>query len=282
MLFFSLSSAVWAQGESSGSQNAMLKEINKALAEQNQALAEQNQALAEQVDAYDKRVSVLEANAATLQKHVENSASIHRALPRWLIILFVFTVIFVLVDIIYSRRLAIRLRKQVDEYEDVFRIFRNDKQRIERVREELERTISAKESDLRSEISAMSIALTSVHKMNEEKLRLLSEGDASEQEVDPTSGEGYVAPLEDTTDGKPDETVAVEEEKTKISSDQCFAAMSTIFIRNEQRVVAVEGGVSITTANKWLDAWERNGWIEKVARGKYMKTSKGKKVSKQI
>ena len=79
-----------------------------------------------------------------------------------------------------------------------------------------------------------------------------------------------------------EENGSEEEVKPKISGDECFKSLSTIFIRNEQRLVAVEGGVSITTANKWLDAWERNGWIEKVSRGKYMKTLKGKKISLNV
>jgi len=268
---------VWAQTEGSSNQSTVLRELNKALAEQNRVLAEQNQALAEQVDAYDKRIEVLESSIASLQKQEDDSKTVHRSLPFFTVLNFLIAILLFGGVVAYFRRHVHIFRKQVDEHEKVFRLFRNDKERVERVRADLERKLLAKEHELRAEISAMSVALTAVQRMNETKLQAMAEQEASEEGSDLFPGEGYyVAPEQDG------EEESSDDEKPKISSDACFASLSTMFIRNEQRLVAVEGGVSITTANKWLDAWERNGWVEKVSRGKYMKTSKGKKVSRTI
>lgn len=271
---------VSAQTDGAGSQSAVLKELNKALAEQNRVLAEQNQALAEQVDAYDKRIEELESMMATLQEREDESESVHRRLPFFTYANLSIVVLLILAIILYLLRFNKRVvlfRKKVNEHENVFRIFRNDKERVERVREELERKMAVKEHALRAEISAMSVALTAVQRMNEAKLQAATEQSSREEGGDLFPGEGFlVAPAQEA------EGNSSEEEKSKISSDACFASLPTMFIRNEQRMVAVEGGVSITTANKWLDAWERNGWVEKVSRGKYVKTSKGKRVARTI
>ena len=258
----------FAQTRSASEQNTMLREINKALAEQNQVLAEQNQALAEQVDAYDKRVSALEEALAKPQDSVGISVS-RQALPFWVVLLLGVVILFSLLSFIYIRARVRGLRKRMEDCEADCQRLQNDRQRIDRVREELERKISAKEHDLRSEVSAMSLAITAVRDATEEKFS--SKADELNEAMDGT--DSFV---EDEENG------SEEEVKPKISGDECFKSLSTIFIRNEQRLVAVEGGVSITTANKWLDAWERNGWIEKVSRGKYMKTLKGKKISLNV
>ena len=258
----------FAQTGSTSEQNAMLREINKALAEQNQVLAEQNQALAEQVDAYDKRVSALEEAIARPQGGIGNTGS-RQALPLWVVWLLVVAILFSLLSFIYIRARVRSLRKRMEDCETDCKRLQNDRQRIDRVREELERKISAKEHDLRSEVSAMSLAITAVRDAAEEKYSTKSDG--QNETMDGTD-----------TFVEDEESGSEEEVKPKISGDECFKSLSTIFIRNEQRLVAVEGGVSITTANKWLDAWERNGWIEKVSRGKYMKTLKGKKISLNV
>lgn len=258
----------FAQTRSASEQNTMLREINKALAEQNQVLAEQNQALAEQVDAYDKRVSALEEVLAKPQDSVGISVS-RQALPFWVVLLLGVVILFSLLSFIYIRARVRGLRKRMEDCEADCQRLQNDRQRIDRVREELERKISAKEHDLRSEVSAMSLAITAVRDATEEKFS--SKADELNEAMDGT--DSFVEDEENDSE---------EEVKPKISGDECFKSLSTIFIRNEQRLVAVEGGVSITTANKWLDAWERNGWIEKVSRGKYMKTLKGKKISLNV
>lgn len=269
-----------AQTDGTSSQSAVLKELNKALAEQNRVLAEQNQALAEQVDAYDKRIGELESALASLQQTEEKAESVHRRLPFFTytnLILAIIVAVGIILFFLYYNKRAHVFRKLVNDHENVFRIFRNDKERVERVREELERKMASKEHALRAEISAMSVALTAVQRMNEVKLQALSDQASQEDGEDLFPGEGYTVVQTQETEGE-----ASDEERPKITSDSCFASLSTMFIRNEQRMVAVEGGVSITTANKWLDAWERNGWVEKVSRGKYVKTSKGKRVARTI
>lgn len=268
-----------AQTDGASSQSAVLKELNKALAEQNRVLAEQNQALAEQVDAYDKRIGELESAFSSLQQYEEKAESVHRRLPFFTyinLILAIIVAIGIILFFLYYNKRAHVFRKLVNDHENVFRIFRNDKERVERVREELERKMASKEHALRAEISAMSVALTAVQRMNEVKLQALSDQASQEDGEDLFPGEGYT--VVQTQEAESESS----EERPKITSDSCFASLSTMFIRNEQRMVAVEGGVSITTANKWLDAWERNGWVEKVSRGKYVKTSKGKRVARTI
>lgn len=268
-----------AQTDGASSQSAVLKELNKALAEQNRVLAEQNQALAEQVDAYDKRIGELESAFSSLQQYEEKAESVHRRLPFFTyinLILAIIVAIGIILFFLYYNKRAHVFRKLVNDHENVFRIFRNDKERVERVREELERKMASKEHALRAEISAMSVALTAVQRMNEVKFQALSDQASQEDGEDLFPGEGYTVVQTQEAEGES------SEERPKITSDSCFASLSTMFIRNEQRMVAVEGGVSITTANKWLDAWERNGWVEKVSRGKYVKTSKGKRVARTI
>lgn len=268
-----------AQTDGASSQSAVLKELNKALAEQNRVLAEQNQALAEQVDAYDKRIGELESAFSSLQQYEEKAESVHRRLPFFTYINLIPAIIVaigIILFFLYYNKRAHVFRKLVNDHENVFRIFRNDKERVERVREELERKMASKEHALRAEISAMSVALTAVQRMNEVKLQALSDQASQEDGEDLFPGEGYSVVQMQEAEGES------SEERPKITSDSCFASLSTMFIRNEQRMVAVEGGVSITTANKWLDAWERNGWVEKVSRGKYVKTSKGKRVARTI
>ncbi len=268
-----------AQTDGASSQSAVLKELNKALAEQNRVLAEQNQALAEQVDAYDKRIGELESAFSSLQQYEEKAESVHRRLPFFTyinLILAIIVAIGIILFFLYYNKRAHVFRKLVNDHENVFRIFRNDKERVERVREELERKMASKEHALRAEISAMSVALTAVQRMNEVKFQALSDQASQEDGEDLFPGEGYTVVQTQEAEGES------SEERPKITSDSCFASLPTMFIRNEQRMVAVEGGVSITTANKWLDAWERNGWVEKVSRGKYVKTSKGKRVARTI
>lgn len=279
LLLFSLPVVhVRAVATGAGGQGKALMELNESLAEQNRALVEQNQALAEEVEVYDRRIADLETALSSLQKYEEKSDSVHRRLPFFTYansVLALIVAVCIIVFFLYYNRRSHIFRKLVNDHENVFRIFRNDKERVERVREELERKMAMKEHELRAEISAMSVALTAVQRMNEAKLQSLSEHAAQEEGVDLFPGEGYLVLPEQDAEKEP-----ADEEKSKISSDACFAALSTMFIRNEQRMVAVDGGVSITTANKWLDAWERNGWVEKVSRGKYMKTSRGKRYSK--
>ena len=222
----------------------------------------------------------MESAFSSLQQYEEKAESVHRRLPFFTyvnLILAIIVAIGIILFFLYYNKRAHVFRKLVNDHENVFRIFRNDKERVERVREELERKMASKEHALRAEISAMSVALTAVQRMNEVKLQALSDQASQEDGEDLFPGEGYTVVQTQEAEGE-----SSEEERPKITSDSCFASLSTMFIRNEQRMVAVEGGVSITTANKWLDAWERNGWVEKVSRGKYVKTSKGKRVARTI
>ena len=150
-----------------------------------------------------------------------------------------------------------RLRQQMKGQDELRQTQLSDK--LSRLSQELERKTALKERELHAELNALSMAMTALKSYH----------------AAPSAGD--VAPDDDANDDDADE--GEEKESSHISSDACFFNLPGIFIRNEQRLVATEGGVSITTANKWLDAWERNGWIERISRGKYMKTAKGKKIT---
>ena len=254
------SAGCFAQTASPSSQGTLLGGINKALVEQNQALAEQNQALAEQVDAYDKRIAEIEETLAQHTTEYDKRKDTHSKIT---LAMYLFILLLLLLIIYIERRLR-TMKEQLKEMGRSNRLSPAEKEQITHLREELERKISTKERELHAEMTAMSMALTS--------MKQTEEAPAQTAAAEPESEEGRL-PFADDED-------APLEEKPRITSDACFVALSTIFARNEQRLVAVEGGVSITTANKWLDAWERNGWVERISRGKYMKTSKGKKIEK--
>ena len=167
----------------------------------------------------------------------------------WLFVILVVLVVVLGILLYFVNRRIERMQTLINEQDAASQAFLSAE--LVRLQQELEQKMNVKEREFHSELNAMSMALTSLnlHASIEEPAIDDSEEDAAEE----------IIPI--------------------INSEQCFKSLSSFFIRNEQRLAAVEGGVSITTANKWLDAWERNGWIKKVSRGKYMKTLKGKKFS---
>lgn len=255
------------QSQSVSERNALISEINQALIEQNQALAEQNQALAEQVQLFDSRVTALEESMAARPdgNGTEGEKSFLRFYLLWGLILLLVVVFFFY---IWNFRKSVARISKVQE--DFIRQFSAEKSRLTNTRDELDQKYGAKVRELHGELAALSLAITSLQK-------------PAENTVSPSTVDegGVVVPDGDTPFNDNDDLVkgSADDEKPKITSDECFFNLPAIFIRNEQRYIAVEGGVSITTANKWLDAWERNGWVERIARGKYMKTSKGKKIT---